>query len=130
MPVLSTRHISKLGYEIKTAGFTLIADVPPELGGENLGPDPHEYLQVALAGCTAITVQMYAKRKNIPLLSVDVKIEITKEGLENEIRREIQFSGDLSEEQRQALFAIAEKCPIHRFLVRGAKIESHLTAPA
>lgn len=125
MTVQSTHRLSDLAYEIQTNDFKVIADVPTKLGGENRGPDPHEYLQISLAGCTAITLQMYAKRKNIPLDSVDVKIEITKEGAENLIRRDIRLNGDLSEEQRQSLFAIAEKCPIHSFLSRGAKIESH-----
>jgi putative redox protein len=72
---------------------------------------------------------MYANRKGIPLDSVDVKISIAKEGKDgNEIRRDIRFHGNLSEEQKTSLFAIAEKCPVHRFLERGAKIESHLVS--
>ena len=87
---------------------------------------PQDYLLAALAGCTTITMQMYANRKGIPLKSADVKIQITKEGAENQILREIKLIGDLTEEQTQKIFEIAEKCPIHNFLERGAKIESRL----
>jgi putative redox protein len=106
----------------------LATDVPEKLGGGNKAPDPHDYLVAALAGCTTITMQMYANRKGIPLESADVKVQIVQEGAENRISREIKLIGDLTDEQRQKLFAIAEKCPIHNFLERGAKIESRLLA--
>lgn len=127
MSIESSQRIEGLAYDIKLPGFLIRADVKEELGGTNSAPDPHNYLEVALAGCTAITVQMYANRKGIPLESVDVKISITKEGKDgNEITRDIRFHGDLTEEQKASLFAIAEKCPVHRFLERGAKIKSHM----
>lgn len=123
----SKRLNNTLAYDVKLPEFLIRVDVKESSGGTNTAPDPHEYLEAALAGCTAITVQMYANRKNIPLESVDVKITITKEGKEgNEIRREVKFLGNLTDEQKASLFAIAEKCPIHRFLERGAKIESHM----
>jgi putative redox protein len=93
-------------------------------GGSKRGPDPHDYLQTALAACTALTMQMYAERKGIPLESADVKIKIVEEGTENRMLREIRLVGTLNDEQRQRLLAIAEKCPIHRFLSRGAQIET------
>jgi len=126
MPVESTTRRENLSFEISVSGHKLIADVSEKLGGANEGPDPHDYLQAALAACTAITMQMYANRKGIPLTSSDIKVQIIKEGLENQIRREIKLIGDLTEEQRTSLFNIAEKCPIHHLLQRGAQIESHL----
>lgn len=126
MAVESTKRLGDLDFEVMVSGHRLVADVPERLGGQNLAPDPHDYMLTALATCTAITLQMYAKRKGIPLLSSDVKIRITQEGAENQILREIILHGDLTEEHRQSLFRIAEKCPIHNFLERGAKITSHL----
>lgn len=127
MSIESSKHLEGLAYDIKLPEFLIRVDVKEKLGGANSAPDPHEYLEASLAGCTAITVQMYANRKGIPLESVDVKISIVKEGSDgNEIRRDIRFYGNLTEEQKASLFAIAEKCPIHRFLERGAKIESHM----
>lgn len=117
----------KLAYDFKLPEFMIRSDVKEKQGGTNSAPDPHEYLEVALAGCTAITVQMYANRKQIPLESVDVKIEITREGKEgNEITRKLNFKGNLTEEQKNMLMTIADKCPIHRFLVRGANIKTEM----
>jgi len=128
MSVESTKRLEQFAYEINVSGHQLIADVPVKLGGENKGPDPHDYLQSALAACTVITLQMYAKRKEIPLESVDVKVKIVLEGKENQIHREIKLIGLLSEDQRKRLIEIAEKCPIHLFLSRGAKIDTGLIA--
>ena len=69
---------------------------------------------------------MYANRKGIPLQSTNVKVQILKEGPENQILRDIEFIGELSEEQKKSLMIIANKCPIHLFLERGAKSESRL----
>lgn len=126
MAVDSTKLIEGFAFEITSGDFKVRTDVTEKLGGKNSAPDPHDYLQVALAACTAITVQMYAKRKGIPLEYTDVKIEITAEGASNEIDRQLKFVGDLTEEQKQMLFNIAEKCPIHKFISAGAKINSRL----
>lgn len=122
MSVDSTTRNGKLDFEINVSGFKIVADVSEKNGGSGLGPNPHDLLEAALAACTAITMQMYANRKNFPLKSSDVKIKITKEGPENEITRDITLEGDLTPEQRSAILEIADKCPIHRFLERGAKI--------
>ena len=126
MSVTTSRRVSTLAYEVQTENFKILCDVPEKLGGNNLAPDPHEYLETALAGCTALTVQMYAKRRELKLESVDVKIKILKEGAENEISREIHLEGDLSQEEKDKLLEIANKCPIHKFLTLGAKIHSSL----
>lgn len=122
MAVTSTRTISKNTVEIRTPGFKLVADTNAKLGGHDLGPNPHEYLEAALAGCTAITLQMYATRKQIQLEDINVSITITSEGESNAILREITLTGDLTAEHRRSLMTIADKCPIHLFLERGATI--------
>ena len=126
MPVESSNLIEGLAFEIKSHGFTLKADVSEDLGGNNSAPSPHDYLEVSLAACTAITLQMYAKRKNIPLQFTDVKVRITKEGSPNEILREIKLVGDLTTEEKQTLLKVADKCPMHKFISAGAKISSSL----
>lgn len=124
MAVDSTKKIQNYEYELDVKGFKVRTDIEENIGGTNHAPDPHDYLQVALASCTAITLQLYAKRKGFPLDSVDVKIRITEEGARNVIQREVRLLGDLTPEQKQNLMAIAEKCPIHKFLEKGAQINT------
>ena len=122
MAVQSTHIINKLAFAVNVDKFTVNSDVDVKLGGDSGAPDPHQYLQVALASCTAITVTMYAKRKNIPLVDINVGVVITAEGEVNTISRTIQLIGDLTQEQKDSLMVIADKCPIHKFLTRGAQI--------
>lgn len=126
MSVDYTHITGKLSFEVKTRQFLINTDVTPELGGDDSAPDPHQYLEVSLASCTAITVMMYAKRKGIPLEDIDVSIKITSEGETNAISREIKFIGNLTPEQKESLMVIANKCPIHKFLSRGAVISSSM----
>ena len=70
------------------------------------GTLPHEFLEMPLASCTAITLQMYTLRKNIPLKYADVKVRITAEGPRNEILREIHFVGTLTDENKKSMILI------------------------
>ena len=124
MSVDYTHITGKLSFEVKTSHFLINTDVTTDLGGDDTAPDPHKYLEVSLASCTAITVMMYAKRKGIPVEDIDVSIKITSEGETNAISREIKFIGNLNAEQKESLMVIANKCPIHKFLSRGAVITS------
>ena len=104
---------------IRINQHTVFADVGKELGGDDSAPDPHDLYDAALAACKAITVMMYAKRKQLPLDYIDVIID-------RDNRREAQgvyvlnvqlkLQGALSSEQKQQLGAIAEKCPIHKLM--------------
>lgn len=117
-----------------------LADEPFEDGGWDAGPNPYELLLTALGACTAMTIQMYANRKRWPLEAVRVrlmheKIQAedclvceTKEGLVERIEREILLRGNLTDEQRQRLLEIANKCPVHRTLTSEIRIETRLLA--
>ncbi|GAC1628260.1 MAG: OsmC family protein [Nevskia sp.] len=103
--------------QLITAGRnSYFADVAEALGGDDAGPDPHELLDSALAACTALTVTMVARRRQIPM--DDLKVEITHVEADGVYRltRRLEFVGALSEEQKTYLLGIANKCPIHKAL--------------
>jgi putative redox protein len=122
--------------ELNLAGFDLVADEPLGVGGTGAGPTPYEYLLAALGSCTAMTVRMYADRKQWPLESVVVRLRDTpkhiKDCLECEtedvgprrIDRVIEFHGALSEEQHARLKQIADRCPVKQTLARGIQIRT------
>jgi len=96
---------------IQTSSHYLSADEPLERGGNNTAPEPGEFLLASLGTCTAITLRMYAERKNWDLQDcrVSLKMESTYvEGVyETHITYEIVFIGNLDEEQKQRLMEIA-----------------------
>ena len=107
---------------ISVDAHELFADVDVGLGGEDSAPDPHGLLDSSLAACTAITLSMYAKRRGMPLDGIDIEIarDSSKEkNGEYNLALNIQFIGDLAEEQKQQLLGIIEKCPIHKLLSHG-----------
>jgi len=114
----------KQAAEIAIGEHKIIADTSKNLGGTDLGPNPHQILEAALSACTIITVQMYADRKAWALQSTQVKVSIDREGPESHITREISFTGDLSSEQRSRLLDIAEKCPVHKLLSSSISIST------
>lgn len=97
----------------------VFADVATSLGGEDSAPDPHGLLDSSLAACTAITLTMFAKRRGMPLESINIDIErdsSKEKSGEYNLALNIQFVGSLSDEQKQQLLDIVEKCPIHKLL--------------
>jgi putative redox protein len=98
---------------------TLFADVAAALGGDDSAPDPHDLFDAALAACKAITLMMYAKRKQLPLDWVDLQIHRDNaqeaQGL-YQLNVQLKLVGALSDSERQQLLTIADKCPIHKLM--------------
>ena len=133
-------QIGKTGLttDILAEGHRLIADEPVSIGGNGSGPTPYGYLLAGLGACTAMTLRMYADRKEWPLDSVTVKLSHqkihgadcencqTKEGKLDQIEREIALSGALDDQQEQRLMQIADRCPVHRTLKAEIVVKSKL----
>jgi putative redox protein len=129
---------SGFAQNIATGRHQLKSDEPREVGGTDTGPSPYDLLLAALGSCTSMTVAMYARRKAWPLQDVEVRLKHsrihaadcadcdTKEGMLDKIEREIILNGPLTQEQRDRLLEIANKCPVHRTLSSKIKIDSWL----
>ncbi|MDX5377568.1 MAG: OsmC family protein [Halomonas sp.] len=111
---------------VRIEGFEdLYADVPQAFGGEGSAPDPHDYFDLSLGACKAITAQMYARRKQWPLEGISVRINRDdSEERKGVYRLEVvmTFHGIDDAEQRERLEEISHKCPIHR-LMTSATVE-------
>ena len=106
--------------------FNLTADQPLELNGDDAGPTPMELLLASLGSCKTITIKMYAERKGWELTKVDVELTYQKVNHKYEISSRLHLEGNLTDEQRQRLLQLADKCPVHKLIKSEAKIETIL----
>ncbi len=104
----------------------LTADEGAAAGGQDAGPSPHELLCAALGACTAITLRMYAQRKEWTLRGVHVDVLLQIDGKEHRMTRRLRFDGDLDASQRARLADIAERTPVTLTLKQGASITTIL----
>ena len=118
MRAVARRNGGNLVQEVTIREHELTADEPKETGGDDEGPSPQELLAASLASCTAITMEMYARRKGWEVgdMSVDVNYEPAQRGSPTRFEMVVKMPKELPEEQRQKLMQIAAKCPVHRTL--------------
>ncbi|MEM0994739.1 MAG: alpha/beta fold hydrolase [Bacteroidota bacterium] len=124
--------------EVMVRHHHLTADEPASVGGNDFGPTPYELVSAGLGACTAMTIQMYARRKKWLVEEVVVHIDHKKDHAEdcehcdetkNKIDvfdRTIELKGDLSEEQITRLMEIADRCPVHRTLHEEVLVKTAL----
>ena len=133
-----TASVGPTGYrtEISAGEHRFFADEPIVLGGTGTGPSPYEILLGALGSCMAMTLRMYADRKRWPLHGVRIHLrtgqahekdcercETEEVGLPR-IARRIELVGPLTDEQRDRLHQIADRCPVKQTLQRGLVVET------
>lgn len=126
------RRIEGYAHEIDLeGGHELVVDEPADHGGTDTGPRPTQLLASALAGCIAITMEMYAERKGWELGALEVDVEVGYEGaVPNDYEVAIKLPAGLDQEQRRKLLVIATKCPVHKALSGEARVRvsEHLEA--
>jgi len=106
----------KFAQDVVIGPHALKADEPKDVGGDDSGPAPHEWLLAGLGACTSMTLKMYADRKEWPLERCDVTVSLSREGATSTFHRTIVMHGPLDDEQRKRLMDIAAKCPVHQTL--------------
>lgn len=114
--------------QMKVGNHYMLADEPESYNGNDFGPSPYELVSAGLSACTAMTIQMYAKRKGWPVENVEVHTSYDKqhahdcENCESDsakidtFEREVRLTGDLDEKQIKRILQIADKCPVHKTL--------------
>lgn len=135
--VLVEEKDHKFAQHVSTTSHYWLADEPVSVGGSNVGPDPYEHLLAGLGACTAMTLRMYAKRKNLPIEHIKVSLTHRRdyksdcsdvenqEGIEA-IVRNISYRGELDALQQARFLEIADLCPVHKTLHNHVTIVSKL----
>jgi putative redox protein len=122
---IAARRLDGYAHEVDLGGgHELVVDEPAAAGGTDTGPRPTQLLGASLAGCIAITLEMYARRKDWDVGRVEVEVEIGYEGhVPSSFAVSIALPGELDPEQRRRLLAVAARCPVHRALATEASVE-------
>ncbi len=135
--VLASSAGGKFRTAITAGRHPIVADEPVDYGGGDTGPTPYDLAAAALAACTLMTMRLYAERKGFTVdATVNVQhdkvhaadceacltIEPDKAGRVDLFRRTIAFGAGHSAQEREKLLEIADKCPVHRTLERGAAV--------
>jgi len=124
------RRVEGFAHEVEIeGGHTLVIDEPTTAGGTDTGPSPTRLLAASLAGCTAITVEMYAERKGWEVGKVEVAVEVSYDGFTpSAFAVELKLPPELDAEQRRRLLTVAERCPVHR-VIAGEAVITVIEAP-
>ena len=130
MRATAKRDGERFQHDVEIREHHVHADEPEDNGGEDTGPSPQELLAGSLASCTAITIEMYARRKgwNIGDVTVDVNYEPAQRGSPTRFEMAIRLPKELPEDQRERLMQIAAKCPVHRTLEGEVMFEETIEA--
>jgi putative redox protein len=118
------RRVDGYAHDVEFDGtHELRVDEPPEAGGTDTGPRPTQLLGAGLAGCIAITVEMYAERKGWDVGAVEVDVEMSYDGpVPTSFEVGLKLPAELDDEQRRRLLVIATKCPVHKVLAGKAHV--------
>lgn len=82
---------------------------------------------MSLASCTAITLRMYADRKQWTVSEIVVTVNMEKQENKTVFTKSITLSGNLDETQRNRMITIAKACPVHQTLTHPIEINTILT---
>ena len=114
-----------LAHEVEfEGGHEIVVDEPVEAGGADSGPSPTQLLAASLAGCTAITLELYAERKGWDLGELEVEVDFASRDFAPAAFEVIlRLPDSFDEEQRRRLLTIAGKCPVHKVLASESSID-------
>jgi len=101
------------------------ADLDAPMGNPAI-PNPHDLLDSALAACTTLTLQIYAKRKGYDLQEVHVSVSHEESQGAYKLIRHIDLRGELAPNIREDLLRVANKCPVHKSLSAHISIDTTL----
>jgi putative redox protein len=128
MRAVARRNGGDFKHDVEMREHHTLVDEPEDTGGDDAGPSPQELLAGSLASCTAVTIEMYAKRKGWEIgdVEVDVTYEPAQKGSPTKFKMAVRLPKELPQDQSERLMQIAAKCPVHRALEGEVMFEETL----
>jgi putative redox protein len=100
---------------------------PDGRGGTAAGANPYELLSASLAACTAMTIRLQARRRNVPLSHIEIAVSYHHggDGAHDSFERSIKLEGNLVDDEHAQLMRAANMCPVGRTLGLSADIRTN-----
>jgi putative redox protein len=117
---------------VRAGGTRFLSDEPESVGGLGSGPTPFDLLSAALATCTTMTLRLYFEHKGWAVDRVRTAVgyrKIVGDERPDVFVRKIAVEGTLEPDQLSRVLQIADKCPVHQTLHRGARVVTQLGEP-
>lgn len=113
--------------EIKSpTGNVIVADEPLNKGGKDTGFSPKELLVAALSACTSATLRMYSEKKGWHIPEIKVETELTEVEGTSTFSRKLLFPGEVTDDQKKRLIAVANACPVHKILAGSIEFKTEI----
>lgn len=118
MPTITTTSLGNGAFESLLGRHRIVTDVPPEMGGEDRGPEPAQLFAVSLGACVAAIVQAYCVTHDIDGRDLRVDVDFEKTGEPSRLQRilvriAVPHADMSSDRLRTVLQRVAEHCPVH-----------------
>lgn len=126
---------------LESRGSSFPADEPFAASGTETGPTPYDYLSMALASCTAMTMRVYADHKGWQVGDLGTHVEHDRihakdcreceasSGRIDVLHRTLDLPEDLTDAQREGLVRIADRCPVHLTLEGNIEVHTSVQSP-
>jgi len=115
-----------------SGAHAMIVDEPEGVGGLEGGPAPYDLLSASLAACTTMTLRMYSNLKQLDLGRIRTRVTHRKaadaapDQPSDVFDRVVTVDGATDPALQTKILEIANKCPVHRTLERGARVDSRV----
>lgn len=118
------RRTSGYAHDVEIeGGHAIRIDEPTAAGGTDSGPSPTRLLAASLAGCTAVTIEMYAERKDWEVGQIEIEVDVEyRDAAPLSFAVTLRLPSELSDEQRKRLLAVAAKCPVHKLIAGETEV--------
>ena len=108
----------------------LVTDEPEAIGGNDLGPAPHELLPAALAACISTMLSLYARRQRMHIGDIRVDVEYDAHATPRIFDVTICLPETVPDDQLMRLRQVVQTCPVTQAFEAGFVIHENLEMPA
>ncbi len=128
---VTATYVDGARFELGARWHKVLCDQPAELGGDDGGMTPPEFLLGSLASCAGYYAAEYLKARRLPVAGLRVAVEAEKSAGPARLSRFriVVDAGALEERHREGVLRAVQKCLIHGTLLHAPAIDVEVRPP-